>query len=383
MNCCGAAALRVAVGAVLVALAFGEHAWRPQDLPSPFNDTNGICGNEGRPSPICDPDHVLSERTRRRYEHLFQVIGNVSRKHAGACKERFTGFQVVLVIVREMDPSYEAGRGAHLFVHELQTRWRVGVGECKAGVLIAVNDHKVAFAGKKNVPLFGRFTIQALDKLYLPRWVPDSDWTPSGEGARGVWAVLISFVVLTSVVLCFCFYYHRRYARRSARCRAALRHIDADTAAAHTAVFTLSTCPLCLDPFQDHSEDCAMLPCNHQFHSSCLTAWLDRAKSRRCPVCRAPVSARTHVRRDLAAFMELRRFRIQRAHHLFPEFVTRAVINNCADNWHVNIEKHVDYSTIDRGLRSPLYYGSFSQGQSAAGRPGLCVNGRASLAAVL
>ena len=42
-------------------------------------------------------------------------------------------------------------------------------------------------------------------------------------------------------------------------------------------------CPICLKRL-DQDEEVMWLPCSHQFHSDCLTAWLNKAAS--CPLCR-------------------------------------------------------------------------------------------------
>ena len=42
-------------------------------------------------------------------------------------------------------------------------------------------------------------------------------------------------------------------------------------------------CPICLKRLEQDDE-VMRLPCSHEFHSDCLTAWLDKAGS--CPLCR-------------------------------------------------------------------------------------------------
>ena len=46
---------------------------------------------------------------------------------------------------------------------------------------------------------------------------------------------------------------------------------------------TETECPICLKRFEQDDE-VMELPCSHQFHSDCLTAWLTKAAS--CPLCR-------------------------------------------------------------------------------------------------
>jgi len=45
-----------------------------------------------------------------------------------------------------------------------------------------------------------------------------------------------------------------------------------------------SECAVCLKSAEEGEEMCR-LPCRHEFHSDCVTAWLCKAST--CPVCRA------------------------------------------------------------------------------------------------
>ncbi|KAM7528531.1 hypothetical protein LguiB_031941 [Lonicera macranthoides] len=79
-----------------------------------------------------------------------------------------------------------------------------------------------------------------------------------------------------------------------------LRKVDSSSGLSHEELekvpcFNLkigepSTCPICLDGYQD-SELCRIFPaCNHVFHVRCIDLWL--VKRLTCPVCRAPFKAR-------------------------------------------------------------------------------------------
>ncbi len=54
-----------------------------------------------------------------------------------------------------------------------------------------------------------------------------------------------------------------------------------------TKVTTSSTCPVCLCELERNVSHSALGRCKHVFHTRCISAWLDRAKT--CPVCRAGV----------------------------------------------------------------------------------------------
>ena len=44
------------------------------------------------------------------------------------------------------------------------------------------------------------------------------------------------------------------------------------------------TCPICLDDFKD-GDEIRILPCKHEYHSSCIDQWLTTRK-RFCPLCK-------------------------------------------------------------------------------------------------
>lgn len=58
-----------------------------------------------------------------------------------------------------------------------------------------------------------------------------------------------------------------------------------------TKVFSSEDCVICTEPIvpKPTSEDMqsSFLPCGHQFHSTCITQWLNQQM--RCPICREPV----------------------------------------------------------------------------------------------
>lgn len=51
------------------------------------------------------------------------------------------------------------------------------------------------------------------------------------------------------------------------------------------ATNTEHDCSICLDELD--SGECVSLPCNHSYHSSCITEWLKN--NRKCPMCRGSV----------------------------------------------------------------------------------------------
>lgn len=58
-----------------------------------------------------------------------------------------------------------------------------------------------------------------------------------------------------------------------------------DSAAAHTASFSQSTCPICLDDFVANETVVRELPCKHIFHPECIDLFL-RDNSSLCPMCK-------------------------------------------------------------------------------------------------
>ena len=47
------------------------------------------------------------------------------------------------------------------------------------------------------------------------------------------------------------------------------------------------TCPICVAPYEDNEEIYTLLSCNHNFHKTCLTRWLQNHNT--CPLCRTNV----------------------------------------------------------------------------------------------
>ena len=54
-------------------------------------------------------------------------------------------------------------------------------------------------------------------------------------------------------------------------------------------------CPICLKKFEQDDE-LTCLPCEHEFHSACVEAWLNKAAN--CPMCRSVVLYKTSSRCD-------------------------------------------------------------------------------------
>ncbi|KAF8065964.1 RNF32 [Scenedesmus sp. PABB004] len=50
----------------------------------------------------------------------------------------------------------------------------------------------------------------------------------------------------------------------------------------------VDACAVCLEPFADCATAQALLSCGHVFHAACLRAFEAHARSRACPLCRAP-----------------------------------------------------------------------------------------------
>lgn len=207
---------------------------------------------------------------------------------------------------------------------------------------------------------------------------------------------------------------HIRSRRRYARCKQVLETIDRDRTRANSHEYVATSCPICLEDFSDgaspvaqgHSPlpsadssslktDRAMemaplhatretsisknssgdegnrvvtLPCGHMFHNGCVLRWIDgqgRANNT-CPVCRRPVvsapnnnyerdpnneysSSRNHAA-GWDIYGDEYDFRLRRARHYYPEFVSWSMIDDWSRYRHDdsrNIATSPEFTAVD------------------------------------
>lgn len=88
------------------------------------------------------------------------------------------------------------------------------------------------------------------------------------------------------------------------------------------------------------SDEARSLPCGHKFHESCILTWVSGPgrSNATCPICRQPIaeSEGTTVERQVDSnsaggwdvYENEYRFRVQRAHHYYPDFITANMMND-------------------------------------------------------
>lgn len=119
-------------------------------------------------------------------------------------------------------------------------------------------------------------------------------------------------------------------------CKEVLQRLDCEHKGEPGTVYQAVSCAICLEDFATTEGDKQIskgsqkvLECGHEFHVYCIEKWLDR--SQQCPLCRHDItsnrglSARTQPAHAMP-YSEYD-FRVNRAHELYPDFLTVYMIS--------------------------------------------------------
>lgn len=388
----------------LLSVVQANRSWRPQDLPNPQQDQTGICGRNERKSAVCDPDGMLPESSKDELEGLINMIAEGTGEYSiSACGDHYTGFQIAVLIIERMASGYkrlnDASSRAQHFARDIHDSWGVGDAACENGVMVfvAVEDRQVQIStgrgakqvipnkvatkiARSMVPAFReeRYSDALLSAVRSIGLISSGKKVQLGA-EESIWAPLAFLAFCCFPCICAGGSSSNRRQRRYKSCKAALRRIDNDTVAARTGAYEASSCPICLEEFSadqatDNPDDIentllptsgttnpnarSALPCGHSFHTHCINDWVDGASANRglCPVCRAPVDGgvaaesltESRMRSsELGSFDDERRFRIRRAHDIYPDFVTLSMMNDYQRHHHVNMETHTAFVRLD------------------------------------
>lgn len=249
-----------------------SRAWRPEDLPSPQRDPDGVCGRKSLKSVVCDPDGYLSK------EHADTIDGLANLINEG--KEGFTqiqcpggtnGAQLAVAIVDRMHVATNDRKSAAFeFARRLHDKWGVGDSRCETGIVMffSITDRVVGVSTGRGVKSF--FTegyVQTLttlirdqlrQKQYGPALIKAVNVVGkslNGEAPHeqnGLTGLFIFFFFTTAIIIIssIC---NRRDQRRSrdryTRCRHVLERLDEDCDRVQRDSFVARTCPICLDDF--------------------------------------------------------------------------------------------------------------------------------------
>ncbi|KAL6754945.1 hypothetical protein V8C86DRAFT_2688347 [Haematococcus lacustris] len=116
--------------------------WTPARYPNPTVDV-GLCGR-GKPSWICDPDHVLSTNGANVVEGVIKLIASGEAPYVQQpCgpDRRLTGFEVAFALMDKFYSGWgtDLGRTAQKFAASLHDTWGVGDPACQNGVLVLLS----------------------------------------------------------------------------------------------------------------------------------------------------------------------------------------------------------------------------------------------------
>jgi hypothetical protein len=152
-----AAVVTLVAAAVLCARASTPREWSVSDLPYPLNDKEGLCNRDGRPSTVCNPDRLLSDRAAR---DIDEMVADTEARNARVMRDadgkrgnkKVTALAVVVLnTIRLGNMSVE--EGSRRFADELQASWRPESRCDIFAVLLVVKMHgQVQFMGGDKTP---------------------------------------------------------------------------------------------------------------------------------------------------------------------------------------------------------------------------------------
>jgi len=117
------------------------HPRRISEVPNPYEHPQSCGLPEGQPGPLCDPDHILSNRGQQKILNVFEAI---QKKTQLECADgRMRGFQPALAVVQRMSKQDwvddDKGATAREFATQLGNTWGVGDKGCNNGIMVFIS----------------------------------------------------------------------------------------------------------------------------------------------------------------------------------------------------------------------------------------------------
>lgn len=350
-------------------------------LPNPQKDPSNVC-RRSKSSAICDPDSYLSESDADTIDGVINFIqagtNGFKKFPCSRSNPAPVGAQLAVAILQSLPSGVDGTKESRAFQYakSLHDLWGVGGPVCQNGVVIvfAVKDRAMGFSIGQGVNrIFTDDMLPAIMEDMKPmlrkeeygkaviRGVVNignilSGGKPPADGHYGVdsWNVFWIFTVFAGVIGMGRFHAARRR-RRYNRCKDILKKIDRDRVRASNNSYTISSCPICLEDFDNTGRDnadarpgegvmapgtrsststhtnesgrvpistgeessettgthrstfnaandnavaeVAVLPCGHKFHESCILTWFrgNRQANTQCPICRQPIDSNQPV----------------------------------------------------------------------------------------
>eukprot|EP00929_Paragymnodinium_shiwhaense_P122256 TRINITY_DN9489_c0_g1_i3.p1 TRINITY_DN9489_c0_g1~~TRINITY_DN9489_c0_g1_i3.p1 ORF type:complete len:197 (-),score=23.14 TRINITY_DN9489_c0_g1_i3:114-704(-) len=112
-------------------------------------------------------------------------------------------------------------------------------------------------------------------------------------------------------------------------CRSTLQRLDEERKGVEGKQYEEVSCSICLEEFASAPQGSIKpLECGHQFHDWCISKWL--AQNNTCPLCRHGVPAGRQNKQGMSD--EEFHFRTQRAHDIYPDYVTWTMLDAWSSN---------------------------------------------------
>ncbi|KAL3139146.1 hypothetical protein ABBQ32_005931 [Trebouxia sp. C0010 RCD-2024] len=254
-----------------VVLSTSAKQWSPLNFPNPVKDIR-LCGRGGKPSWICDPDHVLSEYSQNVIEGSIHEIATAQDPYRSAhCPKPSpdaAGYQVAVALVDRM--KLENGRTqaeqAEFFAKSLHKNWGVGDATCNSGLVLFLSkdDRQMYLAADEQVLSQDR-QLYVLDRLKQKLRQGDFDGgiesavVDIGLGLSGAdmpvdidssgwdWGLGIIGLILGGFMCNSCWSGFRRR-REATTCRTLLQKLkDEQASAVRNQQYPATSCPICFE----------------------------------------------------------------------------------------------------------------------------------------
>ncbi|DBA78180.1 TPA: hypothetical protein ACH3X2_008143 [Trebouxia sp. C0005] len=239
--------------------------WSPQSFPNPLHDVNS-CGRYGKPSWICDPDHILSEYNQDLVEGSIHEIaeGPYKTAHCSA------GYQVAVALVRDMylQNGRTAAEQAEFFAKFLHRSWGVGDVSCNNGLVffLSVNSRQMYLAVDPQVLSRQRQQYvlnRAKDKMRsgdldggIEGAIIDIGLALSGADlphdshADEQWDLIIVVLIIVIIFCILCWVSYKDRCEAS-KCQSMLQKLKTEQAAAVQAQrYPAMSCPICFEDLE-------------------------------------------------------------------------------------------------------------------------------------
>ncbi|CAJ1402998.1 unnamed protein product [Effrenium voratum] len=286
---------------------------------------------------------------------------------------------------------------SRLFAKAVMDHWKVGKAACNNGIVLAlaVTDRLMHIAtgkgAKEHLPdaelevVIERMKPLLRDGQYadaaeqavsdVARILSGESFRPSGLAAVAQYVPVFLF----GGIFLFVMGDNCRKQRRYRRCKRALTQIEQERAKATAERLQVESCSICLETFAENKAPTRLLPCGHTFHSACVDGWEESKGT--CPICRCStdtgdaarpgVTTRARAGSSGGFYDDEYRFRIRRAHSIWPEYVSDSMAQRwCAPHFSGPLVADVSFIRSSPSYSSNRGSGSGSSTSFGGGHSG-------------